>query len=105
METDPSAVFFPVNKVPKFINQVPVTIKVSAEYIQVMTVRKQEIVYGLSAVTNDICHIGDVEGIACAQKGRGTDPFEFSYTCTRENTLLVFNSPKRDAIINVSRSL
>jgi hypothetical protein len=86
----------------KFVNQVPVTIKVSAEYIQVMTVRKQEIVYGLTAVINDVCHIGDIEDIAYAQKGRGTDPFEFSYTCTREHALMIFNSPKRDAIINVS---
>lgn len=77
--------------------------KVSAEYIQVMTVRKQEMFFGLSAVTNDICHMSDVEDISISQNDRALDqPYEFTYKCLKENTLCTFNSPKREAIVNVS---
>lgn len=95
--------FFPVNKVLKFTTQIPVTVKVSAEYIQVMTVRKQEILYGLNAVTNDICHISEIEDVAFTQHERGSEQaYEFSFKYSRENAIITFNSPKRDAIVNVS---
>ncbi|KAI9476257.1 MAG: hypothetical protein EXX96DRAFT_293488 [Benjaminiella poitrasii] len=103
-ETDPSAVFFPVNKVLKYTTQIPVTMKVSAEYVQVMTVRKQEIFYGLHAVTNDICHISELEDITMAQYDRTAEHlFEFSYRWVMEGSIVVFNSPKREAIINTIR--
>ncbi|KAI7901256.1 uncharacterized protein BX663DRAFT_515416 [Cokeromyces recurvatus] len=104
-ETDPSAVFFPVNKVLKYTTQIPVTMKISAEYVQIMTVRKQEIFYGLHAVTNDICHISEIEDISMTQHDRATEHiFEFSYRYTRDNTIMTFNSPKREAIINAIKS-
>lgn len=104
METDPSAVFFPVNKVLKYTTHLPVTLKVSAEYVQIMTVRKQEIFYGLNAVTNDICHISEIEDITTVHHEQTTPDIsqDFSYKCTRENIVLSFNSPKKEAITNVS---
>lgn len=87
----------------KFTTQVPVTVKISAEYIQIMTVRKQEIFYGLNAVINDICHISEIEEVSFAQHERASDQsFEFSLKYIRDNTIIAFNSPKREAIVNVS---
>ncbi|RCI05603.1 Ras GTPase activating protein ira2, partial [Rhizopus stolonifer] len=51
LETDPNAAFFPVNKVLKYSTQLPVTLKISAEFIQVMSARKQEIYYGLNTMS------------------------------------------------------
>lgn len=104
LETDPSAVFFPVNKILKYTTHLPVTVKVSAEYVQIMTVRKQEIFYGLNAITNDVCHISEIEDIATSHHERSSldSTQDFSYKCTRENIVLTFNSPKKEAIINVS---
>lgn len=103
LETEPSAVFFPVNRVLKFTTQVPVTVKISAEYIQVMTVRKQEILYGLNAVINDIYHISEIGEVSFVQHERVADQlFEFSLNLIRDNSVISFNSPKRDAIVNVS---
>ncbi|OAD05753.1 hypothetical protein MUCCIDRAFT_137611, partial [Mucor lusitanicus CBS 277.49] len=105
LETDPSAVFFPVNKILKYTTHLPVTVKVSAEYVQIMTVRKQEIFYGLNAVTNDICHISEIEDIAGTHHERSSldSSQDFSYKCTRENIVMTFNSPKKEAIINTIR--
>lgn len=105
LEIDPSAVFFPVNKILKYSTHVPVTVKVSAEYLQVMTVRKQEIFYGLNAITNDVCHIGDIEDITSVHHERSFSSDmtqDFSYKCTRENIVYLFTSPKKEAILNVS---
>lgn len=38
LETDPSAVFFPVSKLSHYRTVIAVTIKVGLEYIQIMTV-------------------------------------------------------------------
>ncbi|KAL7311910.1 Ras GTPase activating protein ira2 [Mucor circinelloides] len=105
LETDPSAVFFPVNKILKYTTHLPVTVKVSAEYVQIMTVRKQEIFYGLNAITNDVCHISEIEDIATSHHERSSldSTQDFSYKCTRENIVLTFNSPKKEAIINTIR--
>ncbi|KAI8975358.1 hypothetical protein BDF20DRAFT_914298 [Mycotypha africana] len=105
LETDPSAVFFPVNKVVNYSTQLPVTVKVSAEYVQIMTVRKQEILYGMTAIVNDIYHISEVEDIAITHQERysAESAYAFSYRSTRENSVVVLNSPKREAIINTIR--
>lgn len=68
-----------------------------------MTVRKQEIVYGLNAVTNDTYHISEIEDISVAQHEKGQDQsYVFSFKNIRDNTIISFNSPKRDAIVHVS---
>lgn len=68
-----------------------------------MTVRKQEIVYGLNAVTNDTYHISEIEDLSIVPHEKGQDQlYEFSFKNTRDNTIVSFNSPKRDAIIHVS---
>lgn len=92
-----------MNRILKFTTQLPVTVKVSAEYIQVMTVRKQEILYGISAITNDIYHISEIEDVSFVQYEHVSDQvYEFSFKNTRDNAIVTFNSPKRDAIVNVS---
>ena len=103
LETDPSAVFFPVIRLTKFTTQIPVTVKISAEFIQVMTVRKQEIMYGLNAVINDVCHICEIEEVLFSQHKQSTDAAqEFSFKFNRDNSIVTFSSPKGDSIVNVS---
>lgn len=68
-----------------------------------MTVRKQEILYGLNAVINDIYHISEIEEVSFVQHERVADQaYEYSLNLTRDNSVISFNSPKRDAIVNVS---
>lgn len=82
------------------------TIKVSAEYIQVTTVRKQEMPYGLQSIVNDVFHISEIEQIASIQHdSQGNNPLnEFSFKTTRDASVNTFNSPKREIIVNVRKN-
>lgn len=104
LETEPSAVFFPVYKIVQYRTNIPLTIKVNAEYIQIMTVRKQEISYGIHAVINDVYHISEVEQVAIVQhEHQGAEQInEFTFKTSRDNVISTFSSPKREAIVNVS---
>lgn len=106
LETEPNAVFFPVYKLLQFRTQMPLSIKVSAEYVQIMTVRKQDFVYGLQAIVNDVYHISEIDQITLIQHDpQGTEPMnEFSFKTARDNVINTFISPKREAIINVSKT-
>ncbi|KAG1177602.1 hypothetical protein G6F70_005649 [Rhizopus microsporus] len=105
LETEPSAVFFPVYKIIQYRANIPLTIKVSAEYIQIMTVRKQEISYGVHAVINDVYHISEVEQVAIVQhEHQGAEQInEFTFKTSRDNVISTFSSPKREAIVNTVR--
>lgn len=78
--------------------------KVSAEYVQIMTVRKQEIIYGIQTILNDVYHISDIEQVTLIQHDlQGTESAnEFGFKTARDSSIIIFSSPKREAIINVS---
>ncbi|KAI9491357.1 hypothetical protein BDB00DRAFT_874401 [Zychaea mexicana] len=117
LETEPSAVFFPVNRISQFKAQVPVTVKVGAEYVQVMTVRKQELLYNISAVTNDVFHVSEIEDIAlggqhssssaAAAAARDDNSIssitEFSFKYNKGKSQITFSSPKRDTLAGAIR--
>ncbi|KAI9310474.1 hypothetical protein BX666DRAFT_2126182 [Dichotomocladium elegans] len=104
LETEPNAVYFPVNRISQFKAQVPVTVKISAEYIQIMTVRKQELMFNVNAVTNDVFHISDIEDISVAPPGRGvSSATEFSFKCNGGKSQVTLATPKRDAMVNSLR--
>ncbi|KAI9323567.1 hypothetical protein BX666DRAFT_2016762 [Dichotomocladium elegans] len=91
LETEPSAVFYPVTRLSQFRAQIPVTVKVGSEYIQVMTARKQELLYNVSTVTNDVFHVSDIEDISIAH-GRDVDNAnEFSFKYNK-----VFRTPRNE---------
>jgi neurofibromin 1 len=102
LDTDQSHVFHPAGRVAQNKVNVPVTIKVSAEYMQVMTVRKQEFLYNVTTILNDVYMISDIEDITIVPNTRNQEivnEFHFKY---KGKTQHVFTSMKRDAIVNVS---
>ncbi|KAG0747979.1 hypothetical protein G6F62_000155 [Rhizopus arrhizus] len=105
LETDPSAVFFPVHKIIQYKTSIPLTMKVSAEYVQIMTVRKQEIIYGVQTILNDVYHISEIEQVTLIQHDlQGTESAnEFGFKTARDSSIIIFSSPKREAIINTIR--
>lgn len=66
-----------------------------------MTVRKQELVYGVSMVTNDVYHISEIEDVTL---GRVADSAanEFSFKYNKGKSQLVLSTPKRDTVVSVS---
>ncbi|KAG1458627.1 hypothetical protein G6F46_006647 [Rhizopus delemar] len=100
LDTDQSHVFHPAGRVAQNKVNVPVTIKVSAEYMQVMTVRKQEFLYNVTTILNDVYMISDIEDITIVPNTRNQEivnEFHFKY---KGKTQHVFTSMKRDAIVN-----
>jgi neurofibromin 1 len=103
LDTEQCHVFHPVNRISQYKVNTPITVKVSSEYVQVMTVRKQEFLYGVSTVINDVYLITDIEDITTVPNTRSqenTNEFHFKYN--KGKSQHVFSSVKRDAIVNVS---
>ncbi|SAM09354.1 hypothetical protein [Absidia glauca] len=102
LDTEQSAVFYPVNKLSQYKLNIPVTLKVSAEYVQIMTVRKQELIYGVSMVTNDVYHVSEIEDVSY---GRATDSLanEFSFKYNKGKSQLVLSTPKRETVVSAIR--
>lgn len=66
-----------------------------------MTVRKQELIYGVSMVTNDVYHVSEIEDVSY---GRATDSLanEFSFKYNKGKSQLVLSTPKRETVVSVS---
>ncbi|KAL0094126.1 hypothetical protein F4703DRAFT_1816773 [Phycomyces blakesleeanus] len=103
LDTEPSAVFYPVNHISQFKTNVPVTVKVGAEYVQIMTGRKQELLYGVSTVTNDVYRISEIEDIVLSP-GRGAEVAnEFSFKYDKGRLIVILSTIKREAIVSTIR--
>lgn len=94
--------FHPVNKLSQYKINIPITIKVSAEYVQVMTVRKQEFLYGVTTVINDVYLVTEIEDITIVSNTRNQELVnEFHFKYNKGKSHHVFTSMKREAIVNV----
>ncbi|KAJ3122925.1 Ras GTPase activating protein ira2 [Nowakowskiella sp. JEL0407] len=115
LERDISGIFSPASKISHYRSSVQVMFKMSQEYIQVTTTKKQEVM-GLNAILNDVYHISDVEDVIArrsedqefvirvAEKVAGTGYTIAGSSITTHINPLVFASPKRDQIINALRA-
>ncbi|CAG8520644.1 15640_t:CDS:10, partial [Funneliformis caledonium] len=64
LDTDNNGIIHtPVTKISHYRMHIPVTIKISSEFIQILTLRRQDLFYGLSCQLNDVYHISDIEDI------------------------------------------
>lgn len=82
---------------------IPITIKVSSEYVQVMTVRKQEFIYGVTTVINDVYLITEIDDITLVSTVRNQEMInEFHFKYNKGKSHHTFTSMKREAIVNVS---
>ncbi|KAI7901148.1 uncharacterized protein BX663DRAFT_457281 [Cokeromyces recurvatus] len=104
LDTEPCHVFHPVNKLSQYKMNIPITIKVNSLYIQVMTVRKQEFLYGVSTIINDVYAIADIEDLTMINNSRSQEnAYEFHFKYNKGNTHHIFSSLKREIIINTIR--
>ncbi|CAO3650284.1 unnamed protein product [Mucor fragilis] len=104
LDTEQCHVFHPVNRLSQYKMNIPITIKVSSEYVQVMTVRKQEFLYGVSAVINDVFLISEIDDITIVSNARNQEiANEFHFKYNKGKSHHVFTSLKREAIVNTIR--
>lgn len=68
-----------------------------------MTVRKQEFLYGVTTVINDVYLITEIEDITIVSNTRNQELVnEFHFKYNKGKSHHVFTSMKREAIVNVS---
>ena len=78
------------------------TIKISQEYLQIITVRKQEIYYNLYTVYNDVYHISEIEDMTTLPNSKLENGGDLMLKVDRGKTSVVLSAAKRDAILAVS---
>ncbi|KAI8078349.1 hypothetical protein BDF21DRAFT_43098 [Thamnidium elegans] len=101
LDTEQCHVFHPVNRLSQYKMNIPITIKVSSEYVQVMTVRKQEFLYNVTTVINDVYMITEIEDVNIVTNTRNQEIVnEFHFKYNKGKTHHVFTSLKREAIVN-----
>ncbi|KAF7723612.1 Ras GTPase activating protein ira2 [Apophysomyces ossiformis] len=93
LDTENSIVFYPVNRLLQYREQIPVTVKVGVEHVQVMTTRKQDLFCG-STITNDVFHISDIEDISA----RGGDD-EVVFKSAKDKLQVAFSLSRRDSML------
>lgn len=105
LDTEQCHVFHPVNRLSQYKMNIPITIKVSSEHVQVMTVRKQELLYGVSTAINDVFLISEIDDITIVTNARNQEVAnEFHFKYNKGKSHHAFTSLKREAIVNVSCS-
>ncbi|KAI9027661.1 hypothetical protein CLU79DRAFT_697324 [Phycomyces nitens] len=98
-------VFSPVVRIANMVLSIPVTIKLGPEYLQITTVRKQEMLWGLNSVLNDIYHISEIDNLFPTSNSKTTEGGggNFCIKTDHGRTTLTFSTSKRNAILALLR--
>ncbi|KAJ8122779.1 hypothetical protein ONZ43_g1109 [Nemania bipapillata] len=101
---DARIIFQPVTRLSKTKGKIEVTIKVGTQYVQVTTVRKQEVhpSYHLNAIINDIFRLGDVDEAPTSIPTE--DDSAFGLRADNGKIVMYFQSPKKNEILQAIRA-
>ncbi|KAF0455119.1 gtpase-activator protein for ras-like gtpase [Gigaspora margarita] len=102
LDTDSSVTYSNVNRVSHYRSQVPVTMKISNEHVQVLTLRRQELFNGLSSTLNDVYQISEIEDVS--NSSRKNNEGEFIIKHDRGRPAIAFTSPRKDLIMQAIRT-
>ncbi|KAI0485819.1 GTPase [Xylaria cf. heliscus] len=96
--------FQPVTRLSKTKGKIEVTIKVGSQYVQVATVRKQEVHpgYRLSSIINDIFRLGDVDEAPTSIPTE--DDSAFGLRADNGKIVMYFQSPMKNEILQTIRA-
>ncbi|KAG0184581.1 Ras GTPase activating protein ira2 [Apophysomyces sp. BC1034] len=103
IEQEQNTVFFPVTRLTHLRSTIPVMVKIGPEHVQIITVRKQEILYNLNAVLRDIYHISQIEDITSLPTSKQETGGELSFKYEHGKASMILCSSKRDAILALLR--
>ncbi|KAI8328834.1 hypothetical protein BC941DRAFT_216115 [Chlamydoabsidia padenii] len=97
LEKETPTVFYPVTRQTHLKSTLPVTVKVTSEHIQIITVQPIDIVPGMSSVLKDVYHISALEDIKALPYGKQNGELSFKYE--QGKAAMVLSSPKRDPLL------
>ncbi|KAI0403526.1 GTPase [Xylaria palmicola] len=95
--------FQPVTRLSKTKGKIEVNIKIGSQYVQVTTVRKQEVhpSYHLSSIINDIFRLGDVDEAPTSIPTE--DDSAFGLRADNGRIIMYFQSPMKNEILQTVR--
>ncbi|KAH8677702.1 GTPase-activator protein for ras-like GTPase [Xylariales sp. PMI_506] len=101
--TDTRYVFQPITRLSKTKGKIEVTIKVGSQFVQVTTVKKQEVHPGfrLNATVNDIFRLGEVEESPTSIPTE--DDSAFGLRADNGKIVMYFQSPKKTDVLQAIR--
>ncbi|OZJ06244.1 hypothetical protein BZG36_00849 [Bifiguratus adelaidae] len=105
LETAPSSVFFPVTRYSQLKTHYQVTIKVSNDYVQLISVRRQELMMGMNAIINDIFHVSQIDEASLSTASRSEDGKEFSIKINNGGSILCASQNAEAVIMAIKQSL
>jgi neurofibromin 1 len=100
LESEPSTIFFPVSRVWKDNTQIYVKIKIGIEYVQIISKKKQEMVFGTSALTNDVYHISEIQ-VTTDSGNQGDHANQVSFVSSADRMVITLRSSKSDQLLQV----
>ncbi|KAI1636187.1 GTPase [Biscogniauxia mediterranea] len=101
--TDTRYVFQPVTRLSKTKGKIEVTIKVGSQFVQIATLKRQEVhpPLRLSAVVNDIFRLGDIDEAPTSIATE--DDTAFGLRAENGKIVMYFQSPKKNEILQAIR--
>ncbi|KAK4190313.1 neurofibromin [Podospora australis] len=101
--TDTRYVFQGITRLSKSKGKIDVTIKVGSQFVQVTTVKKQEVPgFRLSTTVNDIFRVGDVDEAPTSIQTEGNEAF--GLRADNGKIVMYFTSPKKTDVLQAIRS-
>ncbi|CAJ0836147.1 20802_t:CDS:10 [Entrophospora sp. SA101] len=80
---------------------IPVIMKIGGENIQVITAKKQDLIFGLSCQLNDVFHVSEIEDITFSSNKNVNNEFAIKQN---GRPSFIFASPMRDTIMQAIRT-
>lgn len=101
---DTRQIFQPVTRLSKTKGKIEVTIRIGSQFVQVTTVRKQEVHpgYRLSAIINDIFRLSDVDEAPTSILTE--DDSAFGLRADNGKIVMYFQSPRKNEILQAIRN-
>ncbi|KAI8643392.1 hypothetical protein BD408DRAFT_414835 [Parasitella parasitica] len=99
LEKESSVTIHPVSRITNSRASIPVTIKIGPEFIQVITMKRQEIVYNISCTLRDVYHIANLDDIVALPSSKPENGGEISIKYDRGKSTMVLSTTKRDVLL------
>ncbi|KAI9486703.1 MAG: hypothetical protein EXX96DRAFT_550220 [Benjaminiella poitrasii] len=99
LEKETSVTIFPVLKITHLRSSIPVIVKIGTAHMQVITTKKQEILYNLNTILRDVYHISNIEDITVLPSAKPEIGGEISIKYDKGKSTMVLSSAKRDIIL------
>ncbi|KAI8053543.1 hypothetical protein BDF21DRAFT_441145 [Thamnidium elegans] len=99
LEKEASVTIYPVTRITNIRSSIAVTVKIGPEHMQVITMKKQEILYNLNSILRDVYHIADLDDMIALPSSKPENGGEISIKYDRGKSTMVLSSTKRDTIL------